>query len=408
MSRFADFQSEIYLAGLEGRTPDLPMTADGLERAAAEVMAPEVYSYVAGSAGTESTARANRAAFQKWEIVPRHLQGVGERDLTVELLGTTLPSPLLLAPIGALGAVWPKAELEVARAAARLGVPMTLSTLSSTSIEEVAAELSRARSSRGRPEVASAGGVGWFQLYWPTDREIAQSLLQRAERAGFQALVVTLDTWTPAWRPRDLANGYLPFHRGEGLANYLSDPVFRSRLPTPPEEDPAAAVQLWSQIFGNAALRWSDLAWLRDQTKLPILVKGICHPDDARAAQDAGLDGLIVSNHGGRQIDGARAALDCLPEVGRASGGLPPILFDSGIRTGSDVIKALALGARAVLLGRPYVFGLALAGGRGVDHALRCLLAELELTMALSGHASVSSLGRDLLVGSEGNDRSAK
>ncbi|MGC2191675.1 MAG: lactate 2-monooxygenase [Candidatus Dormiibacterota bacterium] len=398
MSRFADFQSEIYLAGLAGRTPDLPLTADGLELAAAAVMAPEVYSYVAGSAGTESTARANRAAFQRWEIVPRHLRGVSERDLTVELFGTTLPSPLLLAPIGALGAVWPKAELEVARAAARLGVPMTLSTLSSTTIEEVAAELSLARSPNEGPDVASAGGVGWFQLYWPTDREIAQSFLQRAERAGFRALVVTLDTWTLAWRPRDLANGYLPFHRGEGLANYLSDPVFRSRLPTPPEVDLAAAVQLWSQIFGNAGLRWSDLAWLRDQTKLPILVKGICHPDDARAAQDAGLDGLIVSNHGGRQIDGARAALDCLAEVVGASGGLP-ILFDSGIRTGSDVIKALALGARAVLLGRPYVFGLALAGGRGVDHALRCLLAELDLTMALSGHASVSSLKRDLLVG---------
>jgi isopentenyl diphosphate isomerase/L-lactate dehydrogenase-like FMN-dependent dehydrogenase len=397
MTRFADFQTGLYLAGLSGRTPDLPLTADGLELAAAEVMAAEVYSYVAGSAGTESTARANRAAFQKWGIVPRHLRGVPELDLTVELFGAKLPSPILLAPIGALGTVWPKAELEVARAAAGLGVPMTLSTLSSSTMEEVAAELRPGRSLTDGPGV---GGIGWFQLYWPTDPELAQSLVQRAERAGFQALVITLDTWTLAWRPRDLANGYLPFHRGLGLANYLSDPVFRSRLPLAPEADLDAAIQLWSQIFGNSALHWSDLAWLRDQTRLPILVKGICHPDDARAALDAGVDGLIVSNHGGRQLDGARAALDCLPDVVSASAELP-VLFDSGIRTGSDVVKALALGARAVLLGRPYVFGLALAGGRGVDHALRCLLAELDLTVALSGHPGVSSLTQDMLVASQ-------
>jgi isopentenyl diphosphate isomerase/L-lactate dehydrogenase-like FMN-dependent dehydrogenase len=397
MTRFADFQTEIYLAGVAGRRPQLPMTADGLELAAAAVMAPEVYSYVAGSAGTESTARANRAAFQEWAIVPRHLRGVTETDLSVELLGITLPSPILLAPIGALGAVWPRAELEVARAAISLGVPMTLSTLSSASLEEVAAELHRDRSPTDPPIANGASGSGWFQLYWPADREIAESLVQRAERAGFQALVVTVDTWKLAWRPRDLVNGYLPFRQGHGLANYLTDPVFRSRLPTPPEEDPEAAVQLWSQIFGNPALRWPDLAWLRDQTKLPILVKGVCHPDDARAAQAAGLDGLIVSNHGGRQIDGACAALDCLPEVVEACRGLP-VLFDSGIRTGSDVIKALALGARAVLLGRPYVYGLALDGSQGVLHALRCLLAELELTMALSGHPNVAALSRESLV----------
>jgi len=391
MAGFADFATEIYLAGAGGTVPDLPLTATGLEQAAAAVMAPEVYSYVVGSAGTESTARANREAFQRWEIVPRHLRGVPERELTVELLGTTLPTPVLLAPVGALGAIQPKAELEVARAAARMGVPMTLSTLSSTTMEEVAAELGRQRNGTG------ATGIGWFQLYWPRDREIALSLVQRAERAGFQTLVVTLDTWALAWRPRDLALGYLPFHHGQGLANYFSDPVFRSRLPSSPEDDPSAAIRLWSQIFGNPALRWSDLAWLREQTRLPILVKGICHPDDARTAAATGLDGLIVSNHGGRQIDGARAALDCLPEVVSASGQLP-VLFDSGIRTGADVVKALALGARAVLLGRPYVFGLALAGSRGVEHALRCLLAELDLTVGLSGHSGVASLTPEMLV----------
>lgn len=402
MGHFSDFETEIYLAGTAGRVPELPITAEGLERAAAAVMSPRAFSYVAGSAGTESTARANRAAFARWEIVPRHLRGVPERDLAVELFGATIPAPVLLAPIGALGTVRGQAELEVARAAATLGLPMILSTLSSTTLEAVATELGRDQGSAAGEAEAPSGspGIGWFQLYWPSDREIALSLVQRAERAGYQALVVTLDTWALAWRPRDLANGYLPFLTGQGLVNYFSDPAFRSRLPTSPEEDPAAAVTLWTQIFGNPSLRWTDLAWLRDQTSLPILVKGVCHPDDAREALATGLDGLIVSNHGGRQIDGARASLDCLPEVVAASGS-HPVLFDSGIRTGSDVVKALALGARAVLLGRPYVFGLALGGSQGVVHALRCLLAELDLTVGLSGHPGVASLGRDLLVRSQ-------
>ena len=380
MPRFSDFESEIYQAGMAGVVPALPMTADDMEQAAARIMTPRSYGYVAGSAGSESTARANRSAFDSWEIVPRHLRGVPERDLSVELFGSRVPTPLLLAPIGALSIVWQKADLEVARVAAALGVPMVLSTLSTSTLEEVAVELG-----------SGPAGRGWFQLYWPTDREVALSLVQRAERAGYRAVVVTLDTWALSWRPRDLANGYLPFLAGEGLANYFSDPAFRSRLSRPPEEDPVAAVALWSQIFSNPGLRASDLRWLREQTQLPILVKGVCHPDDARVARDAGLDGLIVSNHGGRQIDGARPSLDCLPEVAAASGELT-VLFDSGIRNGSDIVKALALGARAVLLGRPYVFGLAVAGGDGLRHVLRCLLAELDLTLGLSGHASVEQL----------------
>jgi lactate 2-monooxygenase len=405
MTRFAEFQSEIYQAGLEGRTPDLPMTADGLEKAASQVMAPEVYAYVAGSAGAESTARANRSAFEKWEILPRHLRGVAERDLSISLFGTHLESPLLLAPVGGLNAVRPRGDLEVAQVAAHLGIPMVVSTLSGSTMEEVATELHRGPSV---PDGADEPkGIGWFQLYWPSDREIAQSLVQRAERARFQALVVTVDTWTLAWRPRDLQNGYLPFHTGQGLANYVSDPVFRSRLPTTPEDDHDSAIRLWSQIFPHPGLRWSDVAWLRDQTRLPILVKGICHPDDARAALDAGVDGLIVSNHGGRQVDGGRGSLDCLPDVAAAAGRLP-VLFDSGIRTGSDVVKALALGATAVLLGRPYVFGLALAGGPGVEHAVRCVLADTELTIALSGRASVGELGSDLLVRRESGESSSR
>ncbi|HEY6538276.1 MAG TPA: alpha-hydroxy-acid oxidizing protein, partial [Candidatus Dormibacteraeota bacterium] len=361
MARYSELVQQLYREGLAGRTSDLPLTAEGLEREAAGKLPPEVYGYVAGGAGSGATIRANLRAFTSWEIVPRQLQGVAERDLSIELFGSRLPTPLLLAPIGALGAVMPQGELEVARAAAELGVPMTLSTLSGETMEDVAAELHQ------------ASGVGWFQLYWPTDRDVAQSLVHRAERAGFSALVLTVDNWTLAWRPQELMHGYLPFHRGHGLANYRSDPVFRSRLGAGQDATTEAVVDLWSQIYSNPHLNWSDLAWLRAETTLPILVKGICHPDDARRAVEAGVDGLIVSNHGGRQVDGARPALDCLPQVLTASGSLP-VLFDSGIRSGADAVKALALGARAVLVGRPYVYGLALAGRRGVEHVLRCLL----------------------------------
>lgn len=387
MPHLGDFQLEIYLAGIEGRVPPFPVTAEGLQAAARQVLRPEAFAYVAGSAGTESTARANRAAFERWHIVPRLLRAVTVRDLATVVCGTELVAPVLLAPIGAIGIVHPEAELAVARATAGVGLPMVLSTVASTPMEDVAAEL------------AARGGVGWYQLYWPRDREVALSLVGRAERAGFKAIVVTLDTWTLAWRPRDLELAFLPMLRGAGIANYVSDPAFRAGLAKPPEQDMVAAVAHWSAMFGNPALTWADIAWLRSQTRLPVLVKGVCHPDDARAALDAGVSGIVVSNHGGRQIDGARPALDCLPEVcAVADAADVAVLFDSGVRTGSDIMKALALGARAVLLGRPYVFGLAIGGEDGVRHVLRCLLAELDLTMALAGHASLQTLTRDVLV----------
>jgi isopentenyl diphosphate isomerase/L-lactate dehydrogenase-like FMN-dependent dehydrogenase len=383
---FGDFQLELYLAGISGQKPPYPVTYEGIEAAARQVLSPEAFAYVAGSAGTELTARANRAAFERWQIVPRLLRGVARRDLSTEVLGVALPAPILLAPIGAIGIVHPEAELAVARAAAATGLPMVLSTVASTAMEDVVA---------AEPAVSV-----WFQLYWPKDRDVARSLVTRAERAGFGAIVVTLDTWTLSWRPRDLEHAYLPMLHGRGIANYLSDPAFRAGLARPPEEDPAGAVQHWAAMFGDPSLTWADLAWLRDQTSLPILVKGVCHPDDARAAIDAGVDGIVVSNHGGRQIDGARPALDCLPEIVQvcAAGGDTAVLFDSGIRTGSDIVKAIALGAQAVLVGRPYVYGLAIGGADGVRHVLRCLLAELDLTVALSGHASLESLDRSVLV----------
>jgi lactate 2-monooxygenase len=386
---YADFQNEIYLNGMGGQRPRFPLTYPDLEAAAEAVLTPEAFGYVAGSAGLERTARANTDAFGRWQIVPRHLRGVTSRDLAADVCGTAMPAPVILAPIGVLGIVHPEAEVAVARAVASLGLTQTLSTVSSFSMEEVASALA--------PAGDGPAGAGWFQLYWPSDRDVAASFVQRAEAAGYRALVVTLDTWQLAWRPRDLRQAYLPFLSALGMGNYFSDPAFRALLDRAPEEDPTAAVVRMLGMFGDASLTWDDLAWLRQATSLPILLKGICHPDDARAAVDAGVDGIIVSNHGGRQVDGAQPALDALPVVKAAAGDLP-VVFDSGIRSGADVVKALALGASAAMLGRPYVWGLALGGEDGVRHVLRSVLADLELTLGLAGHASAASLGPSALA----------
>jgi lactate 2-monooxygenase len=379
---FADLQNQIYGGGLLGETPRLPVAVAELEERAREVLSAEAFGYVAGSAGAERTMRANLRAFERWEIVPRMLRDVSSRDLATSVLGTAMATPVMLAPVGVQSIVHREAELAVGRAAASLGVPIILSTAASHTIEEVADAMGTA--SR------------WYQLYWPTDRDLAASFVSRAAEAGYGAVVVTLDTWLLGWRPRDLQHAYLPFLKGEGVANYFSDPVFRAALEQPPERDPAPAIGHWAQQFANPTVTWADLAWLRDQTALPIVLKGILHPDDARRALEAGVDGLIVSNHGGRQVDGAIGALDALPGVREAVDELP-VLFDSGIRTGADVVKALALGANAVCLGRPYVWGLALDGRAGVEHVLRCLFAELDLTLALSGYTAVGQLDRSSL-----------
>jgi isopentenyl diphosphate isomerase/L-lactate dehydrogenase-like FMN-dependent dehydrogenase len=344
-------------------------------------MSPEASGYLDGM---QDTMRANRAAFKRWRIVPRMLRDVAQRDLRVTLLGQELPFPFLLAPIGVQSIVHPDGEAAVARAAAAVGVPMTLSTASTTSLEDVAQLLGQT--------------PRWFQLYWSKDPDFNVSVIQRAEQAGYQALVVTLDTTLLAWRPLDIQNAYLPFLLGQGLGNYLSDPAFRRSLVKPPEEDQFAAIYRFIQIFSNPSLTWNDLNWLRAQTKLPIVLKGILHPDDARQALDHGIDGVIVSNHGGRQVEGARAALDALPDVAAAVAGRAPILFDSGIRRAADVVKALALGAQAVLLGRPYLWGLALGGQQGVEEVLRNFIADLDLTLALSGHTTYRALDASALV----------
>lgn len=383
MAHFGDLAKDIYQRGLAGHRPELPMTADGLEAAARQVLPPEALSYVAGGASTERTIAANREAFARWRIVPRMLRGVTERDLSTTVLGTPMTAPVLTAPIGVLGLVHPDADLAVTRAAAALGLASVLSTASSTALEDVAA--------------AAPEAPRWFQLYWPRDLELAESLVRRADAAGYRAIVLTVDTWSLGWRPRDLALAHLPFLQRKGIANYLSDPVFQTLLGAPPEES-EQAVRVWTELFGNPALSWSDLLLLREWTRLPVLVKGICHPDDARVALDHGVDGLVVSNHGGRQVDGSRATLDCLPGVIAAVDGRAPVLLDSGIRCGADVLIGLALGAQAVLLGRPWVYGLGLAGQRGVEHVLRVILADLDLTMALAGYARPADLDAHSVV----------
>jgi lactate 2-monooxygenase len=375
---FADFQYEIYAQGLSDETPQMPVPVEELERRAAEVLSPEAFGYVAGGAGAEQTMRANLQAFERWKIVPRMLRDVSVRDLSSSVLGTVLPAPVMLAPVGVQSIVHPDGELAACRAAASLGVPFISSTAASHSMEEVAEAMGEA--SR------------WYQLYWPNDRDLAASFVNRADQAGYGAIVVTLDTWLLGWRPRDLQHGYLPFLKGEGVANYFSDPVFRAGLKRTPEEDPGPAIGHWAYQFANPSLTWADLSWLRERTRLPIVLKGVLHAEDARRAVEEGVDGLIVSNHGGRQVDGAIGALDVLPLIRQVVGSDLPVLFDSGIRTGADVFKALALGANAVCLGRPYVWGLALDGQAGVEQVLRCLFAELDLTLALSGYTTIAQL----------------
>jgi lactate 2-monooxygenase len=372
----SDYQNEIYAGG---EAPRYPMRWRELEAAALRALPAESADYLAGGAGGEETVRANREAFDRWRIVPRMLRGVGTRDLGSEVLGTRMPAPVLLGPVGVQRILHEDAELATAAAAAGLGVPYVHSTAASTSIEDAAA--------------VNGDGPRWFQLYYPTDREMAVSFVSRAAAAGYTAVVITLDTLVLGWRPRDLGHPYLPFLQGVGLANYTSDPVFRSRLGDDAGSDSIEpTVARWIQVFANPDLSWADIAWLRERTELPVLLKGICSADDARHAAEAGADGLIVSNHGGRQVDGAIAALDALPDVCAAVPPKLPVLFDSGIRTGADAVKALALGAQAVLLARPAMWGLALGGEDGVRHVLRAFMAELDNTLVMAGYRTPREL----------------
>jgi lactate 2-monooxygenase len=375
---FGDLQNAIYGAGLSGILPTIPVDFPTLEKRAQSALPPHVLSYVQGGCGDEWTQDQNSAAFRHWGMVPRMMVDCTKRDLSTELFGQTLNSPLFMAPIGVNGIITADqhGDLAAARASALTGVPYCSSTLSNDPLEKVAE--------------AQGDTPGFFQLYTPRDKALAESLVRRAEAAGYKAIVVTLDTWVTGWRPRDLNTANFPQLRGAVLMNYFSDPVFRASLAKPPEEDPAAAIRAWTAVFGKV-LTWDDMPWLRSMTKLPLVLKGICHPDDARRAIDGGADAVYCSNHGGRQANGGIAAIDMLPGV-VAAAGKTPVLFDSGVRSGTDVIKAIALGAAAVGVGRPYAYGMALAGADGAAAVLRAILAEADLLMAVNGYPTLADV----------------
>ena len=378
MAQYGDYQTAIYGAGLSGVLPTIPVDAATLEKRAMAAMPPSLLTYVQGGCGDETTQDRNVSAFDHWGMVPRMLVDTAHRDLSVELFGRTLPSPLFMSPIGVTGMCTQDGhgDIAAARASAMTGVPLTASTLSNDPLEAVAA--------------AKGDTPGWFQLYTPRNLEVAASLVSRAEQAGYEAIVVTLDTWVTGWRPRDLNTANFPQLRGHVLENYFSDPVFLKLLTKPPREDLRAAIGTWGSIFGKV-LTWDDIAWLRSLTNLPLVLKGICHPDDARRAADAGVDAIYCSNHGGRQANGGIAAIDMLAGVVEGAGDVP-VLFDSGVRSGTDVVKALAMGARAVGIGRPYCYGLALGGAEGAAHVLRCILAEADLLMAVNGWPTIADV----------------
>jgi lactate 2-monooxygenase len=420
-------QTQIYLDGVSGRRPRVPLDAGRLENLAQRRMGRDAFAYVAAGAGHERTIAANRAAFDRWRIVPRVLRDVEQRDTSVELFGQRLPSPFLLAPVGVLELAHPEADCAVARAARDTGTGMVTSNQASAPMEGVSRIL--------------ADTPHWFQLYWSRSDELVESLAGRAERCGCRAIVITLDTTMLGWRTRDLEGAFLPFMYGKGIAQYTSDPVFKRLITEQPSASPEqqprptlaalralitltraypdsfwrtlasgrgrAAVQRFTEIYSRPSLTWETLAFLRERTDLPILLKGILHPADAARAVEEGMNGVIVSNHGGRQVDGAIATLDALPAVIEAVDGRIPVLLDSGVRGGADIFKALALGARAVLIGRPYVYALAIAGRAGIRELLLNLAADFDLTMGLAGCRTVADIGPDSIVPAPGPHRLA-
>lgn len=377
-------QLEVYGSAIAGKRIDLPFSFDEWEARAREKLSDEAYWYVAGAAGGGNTMRANREAFDRVRIRQRTLNDVSVRDISVEVLGKRIAAPFLLAPIGVQGILHADGERITARAAAEAGIPIILSSVSSVTMEEVAKE--------------SGPATRWFQLYPSHVKELTSSFVSRAEASGYSAIVVTVDTPALGWREQDLRLGYLPFLHADGVANYFSDPVFRSLCATPPNEDPGAAVWQFLGVFTHPAFSWADIAWLRTTTKLPILIKGIIHPDDASKAADHGVEGIVVSNHGGRQADGAIGTLDALPDIIEATRDRMTVLLDSGVRHGADVLKALALGAKAVLLGRPYAYALASHGEAGVRHLLSTFMADIDLQLGLCGQISAEALDRSLLA----------
>lgn len=377
-------QGGIYMRGLGGAKPDVPTSFSPLEAAAKQKMSPEAWAYTAGGAGLESAMEANRAAFLRQKIAPRMLAGKGTRDLGCEIFGMRAAAPVMTSPIGVLEMMHPEADVAVARAMARLNLPMIISSQASKPMEEIAK--------------ANGDGPRFFQLYWGKSDAIAESFVKRAEAVGCKAIFITLDTTILGWRPRDLDLGYLPFLRSMGIAQYTSDPAFRALLPAPPEENPMAAAVTFTQVFSDPTLDWARIEKIRSWAKLPVVLKGIMRADDAAKAVSEGYDGILVSNHGGRQIDGGIGTLDALPGIVTATQGKIPVMLDSGIRGGADIFKALALGASAVGIGRPYVYGLALGGDAGVQAVMEYLIGELDIMMGQNGCRTPADIKRELLV----------
>lgn len=408
-----DRQREIYTTGISGAKPKIPFENHLLKAKAKENMSAEAFAYIAGGAGIQNTVQNNRSDFGNWRIIPKMLRDVSVRDTSVELFGKKLPIPLLLSPVGVLEMVDKQADIAVAKAASNLGVPMIFSNQASRSMEATARVM--------------GDNTRWFQLYWSKSNELVESLVTRAEKAGCSAIVVTLDTTLLGWRTQDLDLAYLPFLRGKGIAQYVADPVFQRLLDEPDDPNavqlkpkiniqtlqflfqlmsnypggffenlkskrPLKAVKTFINIYSRPSLTWEDLAFLRKVTKLPILLKGILHPDDAQKALDFGVDGIIVSNHGGRQVDGSISSIAALPNIAKVVNQQVPILMDSGVRGGADMFKAINLGATAVCIGRPYVYGLAIDGQQGVEDVIKNFWADFELTMALAGCKNIEEV----------------
>lgn len=375
---FGDFQLGVYAEAVRGINSRYPFDFRSIERKAAEALPDWVYRYVSAAAGDGRTQRANIAAYSRYGIVPRMMVSPPERDLSIDLFGKRLNSPIFMCPIGLIGLCAPdfQGDVAAARASAETGVPFTLSTFSQAPMEEV---------------IKQAGTTpSFFQLYLPGDRELAASFIKRAEASGYCGLVVTVDSWTLGYRPADLERGNFPQFRGFCMENYYSDENFTKHLAKPPHEDQAAALRHYVKIFAHP-LSWEDLRWIRSQTNLPIAVKGIQHADDARLAIDNGADVLYCTNHGGRQANSGISTLQLLPDVVAAAGSTP-VMFDSGVRDATDAVIALALGATAVGIGRPYAYALSYGGTASLTHYLKSFLAEFDLCLAICGFKDITSL----------------
>jgi len=402
---------EIYRSR-KGPQPLGTVSFDEIEAKAKEKLKeyPGAFMYAGGNAGTHQTYRANRKAFERYGIIPRMLVDAGLRDLSVNLFGKTYHAPILIAPIGVQSLFHPDGEIASAKAAKEMGIPYILSSASTKTIEEIAA--------------ANGDGERWYQLYWPGSKDVTISILNRAKAAGFSALVVTLDTMILGWRPHDLESAFIPFGHGLGVQIGASDPVFMGRYGKQPitetkfqwpyqadvqdkkilEGDEEARLGAflgmeWLKECNTKFKSWEDLKHLRENWEGPLILKGIQSVSDAETALEYGVDGIVVSNHGGRQVDGAIPSLYALERIAKSqkikeaqNSGRLTLLFDSGVRTGPDMFKALALGAQAILLGRPWLYGMILGGQAGAEQVIRHTLADFDNTLACSGYPKIADI----------------